>query len=592
MRDESPAQILHFDWPDFSALLVTLFALLAMSWRRSAHFLVDFGRELYVPWQLTEGKVLYRDLAYFNGPLSPYFNATLFRIFGVGITTLMVVNTLLLGVVLTLLYIGLGRLGGRLARFCGCLYFLVIFALSDIYQFGNYNFITPYSHEMTHGFLLALITLFLLARYLKNPTPPTLLLTGVVLGLVFLTKAEIFIATAGTVGLGVVLDAWRRRSPILEPIQRLFLLAVGGTVPVLGATLFLARTLPTAEALRGVIGSWAHVLAGEVTELRFYKLYLGTLDLPNSLLRISVWSLFYLAAFGPVIEIARRIRPDSRVRIWITGAAGAWIAVITVLALNTLFPDDLIRPLPLFLVSTILVLLSRKPSHRQLLLILAAIFAVLMLTKIFFFTRVHHYGFVLAVPAFTVLVLVLLSELPKWIERQGGYGRTLQVAALVFFAILTIDVARISATGYRRNAVQLGEGQDRLVVAEKGELVVQALDWLQDNMTPDETLAVFPEGVMINYQLRRGNPAPYFTLLPPEVIMFGEDRIVEAFDRQPPDVVAMVKRTTREYGFTAFGQGYAEGLDQWIRDNYQVVHSIVVPEFEPDYSRVFILRRK
>ena len=26
-------------------------------------------------WQLSEGAVLYRDIAYFNGPLSPYFNA-------------------------------------------------------------------------------------------------------------------------------------------------------------------------------------------------------------------------------------------------------------------------------------------------------------------------------------------------------------------------------------------------------------------------------------------------------------------------------------------------------------------------------------
>ena len=91
---------------------MTTLALLAVSWRRSAHFLVDFGRELYVPWQLTQGKVLYQDLAYFNGPLSPHFNATLFRVFGVGITTLIVVNTLLLLVVLTLLYIGLGYLGG------------------------------------------------------------------------------------------------------------------------------------------------------------------------------------------------------------------------------------------------------------------------------------------------------------------------------------------------------------------------------------------------------------------------------------------------------------------------------------------------
>lgn len=592
MSDNSSGSPLRFAWLDFSALLATMLALLAMSWRRSAHFLVDFGREVYVPWQLTEGRALYQDLAYFNGPLSPYFNAAMFRVFDVSITTLIVVNTLLLLAVLTLLYVGLGRLGGRLARFCGCLLFLTIFALSDVYQFGNYNFITPYSHEMTHGFLLALVTLFLLARTLDSTQKRWLIGTGVALGLVFLTKAEVFIATVGAVGAGLLLETWRERRPFIDLVKRLGLVGVSATIPAILAFAYLAVSIPATEALRGVIGSWAHVLQGEVTDLRFYKLYLGTLDLPNSLLRITVWTLYYLLAFLPVISIAKRMSPNAKSRVWITAALGLWIALITVLALNTLFPDDLIRPSPLFLAITLLVFLRQDRSDRQILMVIWATFALLLLIKIFFFTRVHHYGFVLAVPAFTVMVLILLSELPRWIDRKGGYGRALQVAALVFFAILAIDVVRISATGYRRNDVQLGSGGDRLVMAEKGTLVVQAIDWLQDNMAPGETLAVFPEGAMLNYQVRRANSTPFFTLLPPELIMFGEENILHAYENQPPDVVAVIKRTTREYGFTAFGEGYAEDLDHWLRSNYQVVYSIVEPEFEPDYSRVFILRRR
>ena len=592
MSDKPLDTPLGFDWLDFSALLLTTVALLTMSWRRSAHFLVDFGRELYVPWQLTEGKSLYLDLAYFNGPLSPHFNATLFQVFGVSITTLLVVNTLILLAVLTLLYTGLGRLGGRLGRFACCFFFLVIFALSDIYQFGNYNFITPYSHEMTHGFLLAIVTLFLLAQYLETPKTSMLVGAAVTLGLVFLTKAEIFIATAGAVGLGVILEGWRRERPILTVVKRLAMVAITAFVPAVLAFLYLASRMPAGDALRGVVGSWAYVFQGELTELRFYMRYLGTLDLANSLLRIAAWSLFYVVAFLPVALIAKRISPSSRARIGVTAAFGVWIALITVLALNTLSPDDLIRPMPLFLAVTVLVFLFQEKSSRQVLFVVVSTFAFLLLSKIFFFTRVHHYGFVLAVPAFTILVLILLSEIPGWIDHRGGYGRALQIAALVFFAIVTVDVASISAKGYRRNDVQLGKAGDRLVVAEKGELVAQAIDWLRGDMSPDETLAVFPEGAMLNYQVRRANSTPYFTLLPPELLMFGEDTIVATYQEQPPDVVMVIKRTTQEYGFTAFGEGYAEELDRWIRSNYQVVHSIIEPEFEPDYSRVFILRRK
>ena len=55
-------------------------AMLAWTWGTWPNVLVDFGRELYVPWRLTEGEVLYRDIAYFTGPLSPYLNALWFRL--------------------------------------------------------------------------------------------------------------------------------------------------------------------------------------------------------------------------------------------------------------------------------------------------------------------------------------------------------------------------------------------------------------------------------------------------------------------------------------------------------------------------------
>ena len=59
------------------------------------------GRELYVPWQLVEGKVLYRDIASLFGPLSPYVNALWFKLFGVSLTTLIAVNLAILAAVVT-----------------------------------------------------------------------------------------------------------------------------------------------------------------------------------------------------------------------------------------------------------------------------------------------------------------------------------------------------------------------------------------------------------------------------------------------------------------------------------------------------------
>ncbi|MFQ8625165.1 MAG: hypothetical protein ACLSA2_01150 [Candidatus Gastranaerophilaceae bacterium] len=47
-----------------------------------AGILIDFGREVYYPERILEGKILYKDLFNIYGPLSYQINALLYKIFG------------------------------------------------------------------------------------------------------------------------------------------------------------------------------------------------------------------------------------------------------------------------------------------------------------------------------------------------------------------------------------------------------------------------------------------------------------------------------------------------------------------------------
>lgn len=62
--------------------------LAIVSWQKWQDLIVDFGQQVYVPWQLAEGQILYRDIFYIYGPLSSYVHALLFKIFGPGILVL------------------------------------------------------------------------------------------------------------------------------------------------------------------------------------------------------------------------------------------------------------------------------------------------------------------------------------------------------------------------------------------------------------------------------------------------------------------------------------------------------------------------
>jgi len=116
--------------------------------------LIDFSRDLYTSAQLAEGKVLYRDIAFFTGPLSPYLNALWLRLFGTSLRTLAVCNFVVLIGFLWLLYRTSREVGSRFAATAACLVFVTTFGLAHLVPMGNYNFLCPYSHDMVHGLVL------------------------------------------------------------------------------------------------------------------------------------------------------------------------------------------------------------------------------------------------------------------------------------------------------------------------------------------------------------------------------------------------------------------------------------------------------
>src|SRR5436190_23730318 len=81
--DASPRSWNVPKWLDPLAIGCAMAIMLTWSWGSWPDPLIDFGRELYTPWQLSQGKVLYRDVASFYGPLSPYVNVVWFKLFGV-----------------------------------------------------------------------------------------------------------------------------------------------------------------------------------------------------------------------------------------------------------------------------------------------------------------------------------------------------------------------------------------------------------------------------------------------------------------------------------------------------------------------------
>ena len=203
-------------WYAGAALNVFGFLLLTwLTWGKWTDVTIDFGRELYVPWQLSEGKVLYQDIAYRNGPLSQFWNSFLFRTFGVSLRTLVWFNLAVLAVICGLLFRLFRIACGSTTATLVCLYFITVFAFGQYTGVANYNYVTPYQHYQTHGVLLTLLMINALVAALDRRLLPNTAIAGFLLGLLFLTKVELFVpaAAAAGVGLAVLMIGGVQRTP-------------------------------------------------------------------------------------------------------------------------------------------------------------------------------------------------------------------------------------------------------------------------------------------------------------------------------------------------------------------------------------------
>ena len=551
-----------------SALVIAAGAVAMALWTRGTRPdpLVDFGRELYAPWRLSLGEVLYRDVAWFNGPLSPYVNSLIFRVAGVRLDALIAWNALLLGVTLVGLYRLLATLGDRVAATAGALFFVAVFAFSQYVAVANYNWLTPYSHELTHGLLLSVWALVALHRFAGTGSSQALATVGVLLGLVVLTKPEPALALGVAVAVGI---APRLRAEAGRA-RRLGILLASLLAPPLLACGLLAVALPPAQAVRGVLGGWIYVTDPALRALPFYRWSLGTDDTGQSLAAMARATGAGLALLAPWVALAL-VRFGRRP--WMPVAAALAAAG---LASALVPPEQWLeagRVLPVIgIACTVAWWIPRAgpaEAARDALARACSVFALVLLAKIALNARVTHYGFVLAAPAALLAVAAGLAWIPAWVARRGGSGAVVRAAFGGVLAATAVGHLRLASFYVHLPHVTVDGAAERLEGLRVAETTRAALALIARRVPEDATLAVVPEGVMINYLSRRAAGTPYVNLMPPEVLMFGEDAMLRAFEAHPPDFVLWLRRDTGEYGAARFGKGYAERLDAWLRSHYQ-----------------------
>lgn len=548
-------------WLELLSLLGLFAALLAVTWMRWPDALVDFWRNLYIPWRLSEGALLYVDVADWYGPLATLVAAAAFSLFGPGLDTLVALNALVaLGCLFTLRAVLL-HVGDRTSAWVGSAVFVLVFCFGQYTMLGNYNFLTPYTSQATWGFFGVLLTLEGALSNTKEESPRGWLLAGAGLAIAWLSKAETLLACAVVL---LALTALRRRVPPLR-----FFLGFGlVSVPV---WLLLTAQGGVVYALRAFNQVITFTLSSEVratlAAVPIFNTDLGT-DAPwLNLAAHASRGAVLLAVMAAVAFAPQAFRRGPRVTV----VLGLLLAVALV-ALTDWLRVGRALLMPALLTAGVSSAALFKGQKKLAPLWLFSLAALAMLARMALNVRVFHYGFTMAVLASMLVVHLLVFEAPR-LRSTPPAGLSFAVSVLVLAGSARLTVHTLEQ--YAAKKVTVGTGRDAFTAFSPEHqrhpaLVNDMLAALEHYTPAARTLVVFPDSAAVSYLSRRPSPIPEFEFNPVSLGFSGADRVLARLQANPPDVVLLCSYDLRSHGTPFFGASEASGqaIAAWVKAHY------------------------
>ena len=550
--------------------------LAAVSWNRWIEPFVDTGRELMVPWRVSRGEALYRDVRFYYGPLAPWLAAAVDSVLG----RLLAARIALAALVAVLHLEVLRRLAGRLATGgLAALAASLAVAVAFFLRPGGCH-LFPYSLDTSIAVAAATGALLLAtsggsAR--RDRGAAACLLAAL------LSRPEIGIAALGALAVERLLAAdaaakrrltWLGVLPVLAAADVYAAVSIGTPAATLAKEGWLAVFFVPPE-FRNVYASFAGV---DRPGLRSAELGLALF----SLLAVGFWLL--LAA----IAVARfQVRSAAGGRAASVAAIVALIAVAFVAlrppaairdTLGLLPP--LVRAVPPLLFAAAIAGGVLRLRDRSRTTIVSGVPDSVLLLSLFFAARLFlaagyvgpYDGFYLPLPI-VVAAAMLLRAAARVPARIDVSPRPAAFPGLIVASLAVFLAARIGAL-----ALAYRDPAWSRVVTPAGSLFVtepvagatrEVLADLERRVPADGSIAGFPEAGFFNWVLGRTNPLAQDQFFPGHLDRAAEEDAIARLRRAPPDAVVLVNVRTAGHGRAAFGKDYLEELDGFLRANFR-----------------------
>jgi hypothetical protein len=564
------------EWPDAAARVTIVAVAGALFWLTWAHWgdiQVDCGREVYVPYQILRGKLLYRDLWYPYGPLEPYVSALLLKLFGEYLSVLYFLGlTVAIGCALVLFEVG-KMLAGRAVGLT-----LGLVMLLEGFNFTIFNYIFPYTYSAPLGVLFSLLCLLLTLRYVLGRTGHDLMLAGLAAGLAVITKQEQGIACFILLSFVVVMETVLKRSP-RTLVNGVAVCAPGFILAVVIYGWFFWKVTPSVI----LYTNWQFSPGGYY--MRSYgpqmNAAIGLRFIPAELLSLTVNGAGALLAWFFIAKLSSRVRQLPF--FILVGFLATILGVVhyhggPVGRANNIAWYVVLFPRGLFFVGFGFFLYAlnelRKNSRdpRCLAEAALALFAVVSGIRVLAETAPFDYSIFYTMPLFLVFILSVTKCIQAAAQELTIERRHVLVSSLLAAEVILLAAVLMPIGSRRTERFQTSWGTIYLT-SDDANTARQIFDFILEKKQHGRRVLLIPELPIMYAFTGTEAPSRWYSIVVTYLSPEQEEGYIADLNRDTPDYVVECNWLPDRHG-TAFGEDFGKDYDRkiyrWIQANYRV----------------------
>ncbi len=557
-------------------VIILLVNILLFSVFSSHIFLfVDTSREVYIPMAMNSGEVLYKDIFNVYPPLGYQFNAFLTSVFGLNFHTFFISGFINSTLILFGLYLILRLFLKKSFPFI-ILSVLFLINVSCVYAISHTNYIFPYSYSMIYALNAFIWSLVCLLYFLKKKKYSCLYLSFLLYGLSISFKYEfvLFFFILFSILIfkkeKIKIYIYSFINMFIFPLWSFILLKLNGVslIDIKTSAFYIHSLLnskyvnilytylgfiPTFSSLKIIFISFIKFIAIFILFFFFYVVlfYLFNKKQESDNLVVKKINYFIIILFLlPCIVTSFYL---SSIFIKTNAFVFNWIGILSVLV---------------FIYFAFIFTKKYKDNslcNNDKLFFILFIAVPICSYKAIFNISFNSYGSYYF-PLLFICIIVFLLKYTPFSEKKSQIIITLFIICLAS-SYLYSNIIRQSLV-FDEQKVNINNKGNIYIEKSQKTAFTELLNYINNNTNPENSIVAMPEGSMINFLSGRKSDDMYYYLIPPNIEIFGEDKITDDLKSDLPDYIVLSPLSYTNFNETYFCGSFGNKICSLLTEYY------------------------